>query len=114
MSELIRAKCAESSYIDSDTPIQFQYDRKLLSPFTQSMLYFGSIDQIKKPIVLKIPKHQVRLGQEWTGSQRAFNAKVPTPEPLALIEMDNSILGMLFEFVEGEQLNKQAQPEKRY
>lgn len=116
MNELINGKCLESFLIRPEDQITFLYERKLLSPFTQSLLYFGSIielPQFSKRVVLKVPNYKSQVTNEWVASNKAFNACLPTPEPLALIELNNGNRGIMFEFIEGDLLYKQNQPELR-
>lgn len=114
MSETIRGTCLESARIEPKETVRFLYERSLLSPFTQSLLYFGRMLPLAEKAVLKVPKYQSQLAQEWTGSKRVFEANLPVPEPLGLIQLDGSDQrGMVFEYAEGAPLYQNPDPGKR-
>lgn len=115
MSEnVIDTRCIESSRFDTGDKLSFLVGGQFLSPFTQSLLYFGRFSESEERVVLKMPKHFSRLRQEWRGSNRVFKSGVSTAQPIAHIALtSDSSEGMVFEFVNGEVLYKTGDLDKR-
>lgn len=112
-TEKLTGTSLASPYLPAGEPVVFTAQSSFPTSFTQSMLYFGSLEKIDRPAVLKIPRYPSQARHEWTASQKAFAARVPSPEPLSLVQTDHGA-GVVFEFVKGEQLYKMGEPERRF
>lgn len=93
--------------------LEFRITSQITTSYTGSKVFFGTIESGRRAVV-KVSAREHGAEKEWAGTVRAYTAKLPVPEPIALVETQAGQLGLVTGMVDGKIVYYSPQGEYRY
>lgn len=83
--------------------IKFRVFREFITPFTGSNILFATTES-GISVAIKISNKKGGVEREWIGLNKAYEAGIPTPTPIALAEDQKGVPVLITQKIEGEHL----------
>lgn len=97
----------------TDELIELKISKRMVTPYTGSEVSFATTESGQQ-VVIKASAREGGAVREWRGLARAYVAKLPVPEPMALVKTQAGQLALVTERINGKMLYYSPQNEARH
>lgn len=84
----------------TDEQVSFNISKRVVTPYTGSKVSFAATESGQQ-VVIKVSAREGGAEREWRGLVKAYAAKMPVPEPIALVKTQEGQLALVTERVNG-------------
>lgn len=109
MSLSERSRHISVKNLENSNFLQFEITGQAKAPFTGSEVLFA-LDEEGQEVAIKFSSYNWGAKREWRGLQKVYQAHVPVPVPLAIIQDSNNRLGIISSKVHGFNLFETKHP----